>query len=170
MPRSGRCSTGANYPVLRPTRYANGKPKRSLLIKGKIGSTNIRTGVVKVSSHSEEGELKLGRLAPDEYFGESGLFSDTGEAGTIRASTFAVVYEVGRATLAKLMRDRPSIADEISVTLSRGAKVATSGTTIDHGVDDVPSISLLVRESASFLKGRRVRGCSDESDHDRRLA
>jgi hypothetical protein len=46
--------------------------------------------------------------------------------------------------LAELMRDRPSIADEISHTLSQRAKVATSGATNDHRVPDARSISALV--------------------------
>jgi len=50
------------------------------------------------------------------------VFTGTGEMGTVRALTFAVVYEVGQAALAQLMRDRPTIADEISLTLSRRAK------------------------------------------------
>ena len=42
---------------------------------GKLSSlVIIRTGVVVVSCHSEEGELELRRLAPGDYFGESGLF------------------------------------------------------------------------------------------------
>ena len=44
----------------------------------------------------------------------------------MRALTSVVAYEVGQAALAKLMQDRPSIADEISVTLSRRAKSGLS--------------------------------------------
>ena len=104
----------------------------------------IRTGVVVVSQHSEEGELELSRLAPGDYFGESGLFTGAGELGTIRALTFTVVYEVGQAALAKLMHERPSIADEISVTLSRRAKSHAPGMTDDRNLATTASISMLV--------------------------
>jgi small-conductance mechanosensitive channel/CRP-like cAMP-binding protein len=104
----------------------------------------IRTGVVVVTSHRENGEIELGRLAPGDYFGESSLFSGTGEIGTIRALTFTVAYEVSQAALAKLMQDRPSIADEISVTLSRRAKMGTAGITNEGGIDAGTSISVLV--------------------------
>jgi len=57
---------------------------------------------------------------------EAGLFTGSGEPGTVRALTSVVAYEVGQAALAKLMQDRPSIADEISVTLSRRAKSGLS--------------------------------------------
>jgi CRP-like cAMP-binding protein len=104
----------------------------------------IRTGVVVVSCHSEEGELELRRLAPGDYFGESGLLPGICEPATIRALTFTVVYEVGQAALAKLIQDRPSIADEISVTLSRRAKAAVSGTMDERNIAATSSISLLV--------------------------
>ena len=79
----------------------------------------IRTGVVVVTCHSEEGPLELGRLAPGDCFGEASFFAGRGEPGTIKALTFTVVYEVGQEALAKIMRDRPSLAEEISMTLSR---------------------------------------------------
>jgi small-conductance mechanosensitive channel/CRP-like cAMP-binding protein len=102
----------------------------------------IRTGVVVVSCHSEEGELELRRLAPGDYFGESGLFPGAGEMGTVRALTFTVVYEVGQVALAKLMQDRPSIGEEISQTLSRRAKEGTS-LAADDDRAAAPAVSVL---------------------------
>jgi small-conductance mechanosensitive channel/CRP-like cAMP-binding protein len=111
----------------------------------KLGSlVIIRTGVLVVSRHSEEGELELSRLAPGDYFGDSSLFTGTGEIGTVRALTFTVVYEVGQAALAKLMRERPSIAEEISMTLSRRAKGGTAGLADQHSIAATHSISALV--------------------------
>ena len=104
----------------------------------------IRTGVVVVSCHSEEGELELRRLAPGDYFGESGLLPDAGELGTVRALTFTVVYEVGQAALAKLMQDRPGIADEISQTLSQRARTGTPSMADSSGVAAATSISALM--------------------------
>jgi CRP-like cAMP-binding protein len=104
----------------------------------------IRTGVMIVSRKDGTAEMELSRLSPGDYFGEAGLFTGSGEPGTIRAMTFAVVYEVGQAALADLMRDRPGIADEIAVTLSQRAKAGISGTTSDHGVADAPTVSALV--------------------------
>jgi small-conductance mechanosensitive channel/CRP-like cAMP-binding protein len=89
----------------------------------------IRTGVVDVTQSGDFGELELGRLAPGDYFGEAGLFAGRGEFGTVRALTFTVAYEVGQTALAKLMQDRPVIADEISLTLSRRAKMSSPGST-----------------------------------------
>src|SRR5215813_9535415 len=50
----------------------------------------IRTGVLVVTCHSEEGALELGRLAPGDCFGEASFFAGHGEPGTIKALTFAV--------------------------------------------------------------------------------
>lgn len=104
----------------------------------------IRTGVVVVTRRGEGGDVELSRLAPGDFFGEDGLFTGTGEMGTIRALTFTVAYEVGQAALAKLMRERPSIAEEISLTLSRRAKMGPPGIVDDRGIAAAPSISLLV--------------------------
>jgi CRP-like cAMP-binding protein len=82
----------------------------------------IRNGVLVVSRHENDREVELSRLAPGDYFGEDGLFTGSCEEGTIRALTPVVVYEVGQAALAKLVHDRPTIADEVSITLSRRAK------------------------------------------------
>ncbi|CAN5912889.1 hypothetical protein BH11PSE3_BH11PSE3_39880 [soil metagenome] len=104
----------------------------------------IRTGVVSLSRRTDTGEVEVSRLAPGDFFGEGGLFSGTGETETIRALTFTVVYEVAQAALAKLMKDRPSIADEICMTLSRRARAALSGTPDEHHAATAPSIAVLV--------------------------
>ena len=93
----------------------------------------IRTGVVVVTCHSEEGELELARLAPGDYF--SGDFSGdvdaagSGAPGTVRALAFTVAYEIGHDTLMRLLHDRPAIAEEISATLAQrtGSTVRPDG-------------------------------------------
>ena len=105
----------------------------------------IRSGVVAVMCNQGKGEVEQGRLAPGDYFGEGGLFTGSGETGAVRALTATVVYEVGQAALGALMRDRPSIADEISVTLSRRKKVGSSEAA--HTDADGP-------RSVSWLVGR----------------
>jgi small-conductance mechanosensitive channel/CRP-like cAMP-binding protein len=111
---------------------------------GKLNSlVIIRTGVVAVSCHSEEGELELRRLAPGDYFGESGLVPNACETATARALTFTVVYEVGQAALVKLMQDRPSIADEIKQKLSGRTKAGTSLAAADDSAAAAPAVSVL---------------------------
>jgi small-conductance mechanosensitive channel len=110
----------------------------------------IRNGVVAVMCHQgkAKGEVELGRLAPGDYFGEGGLFTGSGETGAVHALTATVVYEVGQAALGTLMRDRPSIADEISVTLSRRTKVGSSeaGLSDEDGPRSVSWLVARIRE------------------------
>jgi hypothetical protein len=80
------------------------------------------------------------------------VFTGTGEPGTIRAMTFSVVYEVGQAALAKLMHDRPILADEISVTLSRRAKHAAPGLGDHAEVESLRSVSWLVKRMRSAFE------------------
>lgn len=103
----------------------------------------IRTGVVAVSCHSEEGELELRRLAPGDYFGESAVVPGTWKAVTVRALTFTVVYEVGQAALAKLLQEKPGIADEVRQALpQRTGRDASPAA--DDGAEDASAASALV--------------------------
>ena len=52
----------------------------------KLNSLNIiRNGVLVVSRREHDREVELSRLAPGDYFGEDGLFTGSGEEGTVRA-------------------------------------------------------------------------------------
>lgn len=98
--------------------------------------TLIRTGVVVVTRHGPGGEVEVGRLAPGDYFGH-------GEPGGVRALTFTVAYEIGRETLAALLKDRPGMADEIGL-----AQAVHHGAQPMAGNDDdeaTPAASLLAR-------------------------
>lgn len=79
--------------------------------------TLIRTGVAVVTHKELGGETELARLAPGDYFG-----SGEAEAGTVRALTFTVAYEIGREALAALRRERPGLAEEIGLVLAQRAR------------------------------------------------
>jgi len=117
--------------VLAPTMVRKAYRKGEVLVDqgAKLNALAIiRSGVVESFRYDEDGgEIELARLAPGDYFGEGGLFTGAGETSSVRALTSVVVYEVGQDALATLMKDRPSIADEISVTLSRQAKAGIVG-------------------------------------------
>ena len=121
-----------------------------------VGSlTIIRTGVVVVSCHSEEGELELRRLAPGDYFGEGALVPSGWKAATVRALTFTVVYEIGQAALTKLMQDRPGIADEVRQTLSQYVRGSISSAAND-GAAEIPPASALVSRMRQLFQISRT--------------
>ena len=82
----------------------------------------VRSGVLAVTRDEGGRELELGRLAPGDYIGEAGLLTGAGEAGSIRALTYCVAYEIEKTTLAPLLHDRPSLVDELGLILSRRAE------------------------------------------------
>lgn len=79
----------------------------------------VRSGVVTVNRHDGVRETVLERLAPGDCLGEGGLLTEAGELGSVKALTFVVVYEITQEGLAPLMRDRPAIADELALLLSK---------------------------------------------------
>jgi hypothetical protein len=79
----------------------------------------VRSGVVAVNRREGTRETELARLAPGDCFGEGGLLTGAGEFGSIKALTFVVVYEITQEGLAPLMQDRPAIADELALLLSK---------------------------------------------------
>ena len=120
----------------------------------------VRSGVVVVTCHSEEGELELARLAPGDYFGDDVDAAGSGAASSIRALAFTVVYEIGHDALAALLHDRPAIAEEISATLAqrRTSSTASAG---DVAAATPPSVSALVSRLRRLLEtGAPMAGTS----------
>ena len=79
----------------------------------------LRSGVAMVTRQDRGRDTELGRLAPGDFFGEGGLLTGAGEPGTVKALTNVIVYEVTQEGLASLLRDRPSMADELGMLLAR---------------------------------------------------
>ncbi len=79
----------------------------------------LRSGVAVIKRRENNVERELTRLSPGNFFGEGGLLTGAGEPGTVQALTFVVVYEITQESLAKLLRDRPTIVEELGVLLAR---------------------------------------------------
>jgi hypothetical protein len=84
----------------------------------------VRAGVI-VMRHEEE---EFGRLAPGDFFGETGLLAGMGEAYTLEALTRVTVYEIDQKAFAPLLANRPAMAEDLAVSLSRRARQAQTGT------------------------------------------
>ncbi|MDB6045491.1 MAG: mechanosensitive ion channel protein [Gammaproteobacteria bacterium] len=96
----------------------------------KAGEVIVRTGTilqalcivsygVLVGSVEENGrKLEVVRLAPGDYFGESGLLTGKSLNGEVTTLTRAAIYEISKDALAPLLKARPNMAEELSETLA----------------------------------------------------
>lgn len=75
----------------------------------------IKAGVVSMQSEGEAG----GRLAPGDCFGETGLLAGMSEAWTLEALTRVTAYEIDQHAFAPLLADRPTMAEDLAIILSR---------------------------------------------------
>jgi small-conductance mechanosensitive channel len=75
----------------------------------------IQSGVIVMHRDDQE----TGRLAPGDFFGETGLLTGMGEACTLRALTRVTVYEIDQYAVAPLLAKRPTLAEELALSLSR---------------------------------------------------
>jgi len=91
----------------------------------------VRNGVATDTRLDQGRGTELRRLAPGDFFGEGGLLTGDGEPGTIRALTPVVVYEITQEGLAPLLRDRPTIAEELGTLLAR--RTATDRHRLEQG-------------------------------------
>ncbi|KQV68424.1 mechanosensitive ion channel family protein [Rhizobium sp. Root1220] len=96
----------------------------------------VRSGVVIIERVEHDRKIELTRLAPGDCFGERGVLMGAVERGTIRALTFVVGYEIAKEHLAAVMHDRPALADELGLLLSRRIETEKhlfEGTAADNG-------------------------------------
>lgn len=77
----------------------------------------IGAGVVVMHRDTQE----AGRLAPGDFFGETGLLAGMGETCSLQALTRVAVYEIDQYAIAPLLANRPILAEELALGLSRRA-------------------------------------------------
>jgi CRP-like cAMP-binding protein len=83
----------------------------------------VRAGVIVM----RQGEEDFGRLAPGDFFGETGLLAGIGEACTLEALTRVTVYEIDQQAFAPLLLNRPAMAEDLASSLSKRAQQAHPG-------------------------------------------
>jgi CRP-like cAMP-binding protein len=83
----------------------------------------VTRGALVVIHRDQQREIEMNKFAPGDWFGERRLLTGAGAAGTIRALTFVVVYEIPQADLVPLMRDRPDVAGGLGLALSQRAEM-----------------------------------------------
>ncbi|GGC82188.1 mechanosensitive ion channel domain-containing protein [Chelatococcus reniformis] len=78
----------------------------------------VRHGIIVV----RDGEREVGRLAPGDFFGETGLLAGLGEPHTLQALTRVTLYEIDQAALAPLLETRPALAEDLATALAARAR------------------------------------------------
>ncbi|MBB3592017.1 small-conductance mechanosensitive channel/CRP-like cAMP-binding protein [Rhizobium sp. BK529] len=79
----------------------------------------VRRGVAVVERKEGNEIIELARIAPGDLFGERGVLMGALEPANIRALTSVVVYEIAKDHLATIMQERPALAEELGLLLSR---------------------------------------------------
>ncbi|MBY5814508.1 mechanosensitive ion channel [Rhizobium leguminosarum] len=109
--------------------------------------TIVHSGAVVATRRDEGRENEVGRLAPGDYFGETGFLLGVGEVASLRALTAVVVYEIDQSSLAPLLHERAAIAEELATTLSKrveyGQSLLSKAST--RGERSVPSLVRRIR-------------------------
>lgn len=98
----------------------------------------LRAGIV-VMHH---GGAEVGRLAPGDVFGETGLLAGMGEASTLEAMTRVTVYEIDQEDFEPLIHARPALAEDLAMSLSARAERAQANGTRGTGHDRSPRFFL----------------------------
>jgi CRP-like cAMP-binding protein len=86
----------------------------------------VRAGIVARQLGEDDARMQdIGRLAPGDFFGETGLLAGIGETSTLRALTHVVVYEIDQKSFAPLLLARPEMTEDLAAALATG--MSTSG-------------------------------------------
>ncbi len=81
----------------------------------------VRTGVIAQLLGNDDGAAEIARLAPGDFFGETGLLAGIGETSTLQAVSRVLVYVIDQDSFAPLLADRPEMAEDLAAILSSRA-------------------------------------------------
>jgi small-conductance mechanosensitive channel/CRP-like cAMP-binding protein len=105
----------------------------------------VRNGVIVIEQEQDNLTAEIARLAPGDCFGERGLLMGVEEPGTAKAMTFVVVYEMPKEQFAAIVRDRPSLAEELGLLLSRRLEAESNQAASRNGLQSAPPRSISER-------------------------
>ncbi|NEK17650.1 mechanosensitive ion channel domain-containing protein [Rhizobium leguminosarum] len=99
----------------------------------------LARGVAIVEEDTEEGKIEFARLAPGDLLGERGVLLGGLEVADTKCLTDVVLYQIGKAKIAGLLRERPAIAEDLAALLSLRTKAEEA---IQHAGRDQTSKNL----------------------------
>ena len=99
----------------------------------------LTAGVLAAFQRHGGDEIEVMRLAPGDYFGQASVLTGATTTFKVKALTRVTVYEISRSDFAPILKNRPSIAAELSrIMLKRAAdgRARLVGLDIDDGPAD----------------------------------
>ena len=77
-------------------------------------------GLLQVYVNSNNGEhIPVGQITPGGYFGEMSLLTGEARSATVTAETDVILFEVKQEHLKDLLKERPSMAEELGITIAK---------------------------------------------------
>jgi len=117
----------------------------------KKGSTTtslmiLARGVAIVEDGSEEGRIEFARLAPGDLLGERGVLLGGKEVADTKCLTDVILYQISKAKIADLLRERPTIAEDLAALLSVRTKAeeALHQAGLSHASKTVPDLRMRI--------------------------
>ena len=120
-------------------------------------------------------EMMVAQLIPGQFFGEMSLLTGEPRTATVRAATDAVMYEINKDHLTRLLEQRPEIAEELTrVVAERKVRTADrknqqSQATRDSSTEAQTLASQLLRKMRgvfSNLNGKPARSKPEKAQRE----
>ncbi|MFI0842877.1 mechanosensitive ion channel family protein [Mesorhizobium sp. IMUNJ 23232] len=125
----------------------------------------VRAGVIaRLRGGDETHPEEIGRLAPGDFFGETGLLAGIGEIATLQAMSHVVVYEIDQQSFAPLLLDRPEMAEDLAAILSAGTSAFADGVAGQRQVRSKFALLNAIRTVFHAVPFRRVRTSGQMED------
>lgn len=98
----------------------------------------VGSGVLSLSRQNGDIAAEVLRLGPGDHYGEIGVLTDNPSTATIIALTPAILYELTKVDLGRVVEARPEVANELARAMARRqAAGVTAGSS--EFADDVPA-------------------------------
>jgi CRP-like cAMP-binding protein len=77
-------------------------------------------GLLQVYVDLNNGEhIPVGEITPGAYFGEMSLLTGEARSATVTAETDVILFEVKQDHLKELLKERPTMAEELGITIAK---------------------------------------------------
>jgi small-conductance mechanosensitive channel/CRP-like cAMP-binding protein len=107
---------------------------------------------VLVDLNNSGHEQTVSQLSPGDFFGEMALLTGEPRSATIQARTAAVVYEISRPTIIRLVEDRPEISKCMSLAVAQRQMKLDEARSRNNNVDAEDKVQSISRQIMVKMK------------------